>query len=152
MPVDPQLYVAFVLAAAVLALFPGPVATLVIANSLKHGTGTGMRTVAGANVGTAALAVAGALGLTTLIAVAAEIFEWVRWVGVAYLVYLGLREWRQVFRTDTVATARDADARPKGVLLHGFIIAVTNPKTLFFLVSLYRSAFNARIGERFLSR
>ena len=51
MPIDTDLYLAFILATAVLILIPGPIVTLVIANALKHGTGTGIKTVIGANTG-----------------------------------------------------------------------------------------------------
>ncbi len=138
MPIDIDLYLAFILATAVLILIPGPIVTLVIANALKHGTGTGIKTVIGANTGTTIMLTAGALGLSTVLAVAADIFEWIRWAGVAYLVYLGLREWRQVFaaQADPV-TQIAADQKPKGVFWHGFIVAITNPKTLFFFVAFF---------------
>jgi threonine/homoserine/homoserine lactone efflux protein len=138
MPVDPELYAAFILAAAVLILIPGPIVTLVIANSLKHGMRTGVLTVVGANTGTTVMLTAGALGLSTVLAVAADIFEWVRWAGVAYLVYLGVKEWRLVFKTDPEAVRQiAADTKPKGVFWHGFIVAITNPKTVFFFVAFF---------------
>ncbi|MGJ3260296.1 MAG: LysE family translocator [Rhodospirillales bacterium] len=138
MPIDPELYAAFVLATAALILMPGPIVTLVIANSLKHGARTGVTTVIGANTGTAILLTGGALGLSTVLAVAADIFEWVRWAGVAYLVYLGLREWRQVFKSKAEAVEQlAADRKPKGVFWHGFIVAITNPKTVFFFVAFF---------------
>lgn len=138
MPIDIDLYLAFILATTVLILIPGPIVTLVIANALKHGTGTGIKTVIGANSGTTIMLTAGALGLSTVLAVAADIFEWIRWAGVAYLVYLGLREWRQVFaaQADPV-TQIAADQKPKGVFWHGFIVAITNPKTVFFFVAFF---------------
>lgn len=138
MPIDIDLYLAFILATTVLILIPGPIVTLVIANALKHGTRTGIKTVIGANSGTTIMLTAGALGLSTVLAVAADIFEWIRWAGVAYLVYLGLREWRQVFaaQADPV-TQIAADQKPKGVFWHGFIVAITNPKTVFFFVAFF---------------
>ncbi len=138
MPIDIDLYLAFILATAVLILIPGPIVTLVIANALKHGTGTGIKTVIGANTGTTIMLTAGALGLSTVLAIAADIFEWIRWAGVAYLVYLGLKEWRQVFaaQADPV-TQIAADQKPKGVFWHGFIVAITNPKTVFFFVAFF---------------
>lgn len=139
MPIDPELYTAFVLATIVLILMPGPIVTLVIANSLKHGMRTGVRTVIGANTGTAILITAGGLGLTTVMAVAAEVFDWIRWAGALYLIYLGLREWRTAMRKpDPEAEAgMSADKSPKGVFWHGFIAAITNPKTMFFFVAFF---------------
>lgn len=138
MPVDPNLYAAFCLATAALILMPGPIVTLVIANSLKHGVGTGIRTVIGANSGTTILLTAGGLGLTTVLAVAGDIFEWVRWAGAAYLIYLGIREWRTALKTRAPETdLLPPDAKPKGVFWHGFIVAITNPKTIFFFVAFF---------------
>lgn len=138
MPIDTELYIAFVFATALLILMPGPIVTLVIANSLKHGTATGVRTVIGANSGTTVLITAGALGLSTVLAVAADVFEWIRWAGVAYLVYLGAREWRTALKaqpeTDTMLPA---DKKPAGVFWHGFVVAITNPKTVFFFVAFF---------------
>ena len=146
MPIDPQLYATFVLATTLLILMPGPIVTLVIANSLKHGTRTGLTTVIGANSGSTILMTAGALGLSTVLAVAADIFEWIRWAGVAYLVYLGVREWRNVFRKQPDAnTVLPPDEKPKGVFWHGFIVAITNPKTIFFFVAFFPQFIDASL-------
>ncbi|MDF1750135.1 MAG: LysE family transporter, partial [Alphaproteobacteria bacterium] len=92
--VNVELFSAFVLASALLVLFPGPVVTLVIANSLKHGTPYGVTTSLGANLGTAILLAAGAVGLTTALVFMSDVFDIVRWLGAAYLIYLGIKEWR----------------------------------------------------------
>ena len=72
MPIDIELFAAFIFATSLLILMPGPIVTLVIANSLKHGTRTGIKTVIGANSGTTILLTGGALGLSTVLAVAAD--------------------------------------------------------------------------------
>ncbi len=143
MPIDPHLYATFFLATTLLILMPGPIVTLVIANSLKHGTRTGLTTVIGANSGSTILMTAGALGLSTVLAVAADIFEWIRWAGVLYLVYLGVREWRNVFRKQPDEnTVLPPDEKPKGVFWHGFVVAITNPKTIFFFVAFFPQFIN----------
>ena len=73
MPVDLELYIAFVIAAAALVLMPGPIVTLVIANSLKHGMRTGVLTSVGANTGTLILITAGGFGLTGMLAAAGDL-------------------------------------------------------------------------------
>jgi threonine/homoserine/homoserine lactone efflux protein len=138
MPIDIELYAAFIFATSLLILMPGPIVTLVIANSLKHGTRTGITTVIGANSGSTILLTGGALGLSTVLAVAADVFEWIRWAGVLYLVYLGLREWRSALAANPDAPeSLAADEKPKGVFWHGFVIAITNPKTVFFFVAFF---------------
>ena len=70
--VNPELFAGYILAVVVLILMPGPIVTLVIANSLAYGQRTGLATVAGASSGNAVLVAAGALGLTTVLAIAAD--------------------------------------------------------------------------------
>jgi len=133
---NPELFAAFCLATTALILLPGPIVTLVIANSIAHGRGTGLATVAGASTGNALLVAAGALGLTTLLALLADIFEWVRWAGVAYLVYLGLRQWREAVRA--VASPGTIPVPPeRSVFAQGFLVAITNPKTIFFYAAFF---------------
>jgi len=134
--VNPELFAGFVLAVVVLILMPGPIVTLVVANSLAYGQRTGLATVAGASSGNALLVAAGALGLTTLLALAAEAFEVLRWAGVAYLVYLGLKQWRLVFRAGAMETM-PAMKSNKGVFWQGVLVAITNPKTIFFYAAFF---------------
>ena len=57
---------------------------------------------------------------------------------VAYLAYLGIKEWRTVFKPVPEADAAlPPDAKPKGVFWHGFVVAITNPKTAFFVVAFF---------------
>jgi len=131
-----ELFVAFCLATTALVLLPGPIVTLVIANAIAHGRRTGIATVAGASTGNALLVAAGALGLSTLLALLADIFEYVRWAGVAYLIYLGLKQWRAVVRA---SAAPDEIAAPRGrnVFAQGFVVAITNPKTILFYAAFF---------------
>src|SRR3546814_20763929 len=101
--VNPVSFAGLVVAVVVLILRPGPIVTLVAANWLAHGQRIGRATVAGSSSGNAVLVAAGALGLTTLLALAAELFEVLRWAGVAYLVYLGVKQWRQAFTAGRMA-------------------------------------------------
>ncbi|WP_407051697.1 LysE family translocator [Methyloraptor flagellatus] len=128
MPLD--LYAAFVLATVVLIALPGPNVALIVANSVAHGRGYGLLTVAGttaAMVPQLVLTVAGMTGALTLLS---HVFEWVRWAGVAYLVYLGI----QALRAPAVdlTRVRPEPKRPRDILLRGFLVSLTNPKTLLF--------------------
>ncbi len=136
MIVDPELFAAFCLAVVVLILMPGPVVTLVVANSLKHGTRTGVLSSLGASGGNLVLILAAAAGITTVMALVAEVFFVVRWVGAAYLIWLGVREWRS---GETRLTGNEADPpRPvRSVLGQGFLIGVTNPKTILFYLAFF---------------
>lgn len=132
---NPDLFAAYLIATVALILLPGPIVTLVIANSVAHGTRTGLATVAGTTSGNALLVAAGALGLGALLTAVSDVIHWVRWAGVVYLVYLGIREWRVVFQpvSSDVSPMRSA----RGIFGQGMLVAITNPKTIFFYVAFF---------------
>ncbi len=86
-----QAYLAFVAACIALALLPGPVVTLLIANGLRHGTRAALINCAGAQAGLAIVIGIVAVGLTSLMATMGYWFDWVRFAGAAYLVWLGIK-------------------------------------------------------------
>jgi threonine/homoserine/homoserine lactone efflux protein len=137
--IDPELFAAYLIATTALILLPRPIVTLVVANSIAYGTRTGLATVAGTTSGNALLVAVGALGLGAVMAFVAGLIEWVRWAGVVYLVYLGLREWRTALRK--IRPYAGAAAKPmrsaQGVFGQGVLVAVTNPKTIFFYVAFF---------------
>ncbi len=125
-----QLFSAFLLITLVLVLTPGPIVTLVLATGAARGVRAGLITVAGSSVGNALLISGIALGLSLVIQHAAVIFEWLRWVGAAYLIWLGIQSWRH-------AGAEAAVAPPRGHVYfrRGFLAAITNPKTIAFFTA-----------------
>ncbi|GAC1502352.1 MAG: LysE family translocator [Bradyrhizobium sp.] len=125
-----QLYLAFVAACIALALLPGPVVTLVIANGLRHGTRAALTTIAGVQAGLAILIGIIAVGLTSLMATMGYWFDWVRFAGAAYLVWLGVK----LIRAPVEGLSADAPPPPPrgGFFLQGFFVALSNPKLLVF--------------------
>jgi homoserine/homoserine lactone efflux protein len=125
-----QLYLAFVAATVILILIPGPSVTLIVANSVAHGARYGLVTVAGTASAVVIQLLLTVAGMTTFLAVMANWFEWLRWIGVFYLVYLGIRAWRAppVDLTKTRPEPRSARA----IYLRGFLVSLSNPKTLLF--------------------
>jgi threonine/homoserine/homoserine lactone efflux protein len=124
-----HLYLAFVAACIALALLPGPVVTLVIANGLRHGTRAALINIAGVQAGLAIVIGIVAIGLTSLMATMGYWFDWVRFAGAAYLVWLGIKLIR------SPAQGVDADAPPPprgGFFLQGFLVLLSNPKVLVF--------------------
>jgi threonine/homoserine/homoserine lactone efflux protein len=134
--INPELFAGYLVATTALVLLPGPIVTLVIANSVAHGTRTGLATVVGTSSGNALLVAAGALGLGAVLAVVADLVHWIRWAGVAYLVYLGLREWRRALRRNGDGTVAPMPAA-RGVFWQGVLVALTNPKTIFFYLAFF---------------
>ncbi len=129
-----HLFLAYCVAVAILVLMPGPVVTLVVANSLSHGSRSGLATVAGASTGNAVLLGASAVGLVAFFAWLSEIFEVVRWAGAAYLIWLGMKAWRAHGRHGLVSVPA-AKRSSRDVFLQGFLIAITNPKALVFYIA-----------------
>lgn len=113
-------------ATAVLVLIPGPNVALIVANSLKSGFRTGVYTALGTTAGVAVQLILVVLGLAAAISIAADALAWIRWAGVVYLIYLGLRTWREP--AEDLGKIEAAPAK----FWHGLLIAALNPKTLLF--------------------
>src|ERR1700716_4074478 len=92
--IDIHLFLAFVLAVAILMVIPGPNVALIVANSVAHGTRFGLLTVAATSSAVVVHLTLTVLGATAGLAFLAASFDWLRWLGVAYLVWLGVTIWR----------------------------------------------------------
>jgi len=124
-----QLYIAFVVACITLALLPGPIVTLVIANGLRHGTRAALTNIAGVQAGLAIVIGIVAVGLTSLMATMGYWFDWVRFAGAAYLVWLGIK----LIRAPVAGIEAEAPPPPRGgFFLQGLLVALSNPKLLVF--------------------
>ena len=125
-----QAYLAFVAACIALALLPGPVVTLVIANGLRHGTRAALINIAGVQAGLTIVIGIVAIGLTTLMATMGYWFDWVRFAGAAYLVWLGIK----LIRSPVEGVSVDEPPAPPrgGFFLQGFLVLLSNPKVLVF--------------------
>ena len=125
-----QLYLAFVAACIALALLPGPMVTLVIANGLRHGTRAALINIAGAQLGLAIVIGVVAIGLTSLMATMGYWFDWVRFAGAAYLVWLGVKLIR--FPVEGISADQPPPPPRGGFFLQGFLVLLSNPKVLVF--------------------
>jgi homoserine/homoserine lactone efflux protein len=139
-----HLYLAYCVAVAILVAIPGPVVTLVIANSLSHGNRSGLATVAGASIGNAILLGGTAVGLVAFFALLSAIFDVVRWVGAAYLIWLGVKAWR-AYGGEGLAIASAAKRPARAVFLQGFLIAITNPKAIVFYIAFLPQFVDPRL-------
>jgi threonine/homoserine/homoserine lactone efflux protein len=132
---DLDLYLAFLLATTVLILIPGPNVTLLVANSLAHGRRRALITLAGTSSAIALQLLVVALGMTSLILVLAQWFEWLRWAGVAYLIYLGIQQWRAP--PLALDDAEGPVVRSGTLFWQGVLVSATNPKTLLFYAAFF---------------
>lgn len=126
----------FVLAGLLLNITPGPDMALVMGRSLRDGTKAGAVAALGIGAGAFVHIGAAALGLSVILSTSALAFAIVKWVGAAYLVFVGLT--LLLARPAAVAEGAPlAPARPGTVFLQGFLTNVLNPKVaLFFLAFL----------------
>jgi threonine/homoserine/homoserine lactone efflux protein len=125
-----QVYFAFVAACIALALLPGPMVTLVIANGLRHGTRAALINVAGAQLGLAIVIGIVAVGLTSLMATMGYWFDWVRFAGAAYLVWLGIK--LIGFPVEGLSADEPPPPPRGGFFLQGLLVLLSNPKVLVF--------------------
>ncbi|MEL6746889.1 MAG: LysE family translocator [Pseudomonadota bacterium] len=119
---------AYTVACAAIVIVPGPTVTVIIANALRHGAGAGLMNVAGTQVGLLVLIGALALGLGFVAEQMAWLFEIVRWLGAAYLIWLGIQMWRS---RGELGEASAAPSR-SGLFWQGFLVILSNPKALVF--------------------
>lgn len=125
-----DVYLVFVTAATLLILTPGPNVSLIVGNSISHGTRLGLFTVGGTTFATVLQIALVVGGMTSLLAVASDAFEWIRWAGVAYLIYLGIQRWRAPPALLEEGSAAAVSLR--ALFAQGVLVAITNPKTLLF--------------------
>jgi threonine/homoserine/homoserine lactone efflux protein len=124
-----DLYLAYLVATVVIIVVPGPTVTLIIANSLSHGTRAGLLNVAGTQLGITLMIALVGIGLASLIEALGWWFEIVRLAGAAYLVYLGIKLLRS---TGARGEPKNVPVPRVGFFLQGFLVAISNPKTLIF--------------------
>jgi threonine/homoserine/homoserine lactone efflux protein len=125
-----QVYLAFVAACVALALLPGPIVTLLIANGLRYGTRAALINIAGVQLGVSIVIGIVAIGLNSLMTTMGYWFDWVRFAGAAYLVWLGIK----LIRFPIEGIKEDAPPPPPrgGFFLQGLLVALSNPKLLLF--------------------
>jgi threonine/homoserine/homoserine lactone efflux protein len=119
---------ALIVATALLVMIPGPNVALIVATSLRRGLRQGLLTVLGTTVGVGIQLALVVAGLATLLEAAAEALHWLKWVGAAYLVYLGIRAWRRAAQPPSACSPEPG----RRAAWRGTMLAVLNPKTLLF--------------------
>jgi homoserine/homoserine lactone efflux protein len=135
-----HLFSAFLVITVVLFLTPGPIVTLVVTTAARRGARAGLMTVAGATTGNALLLACIAFGLSWILQSSAQIFEVLRWAGAAYLIWLGIQAWRHAGApADEIAPNHHVHAS------RGFIVAITNPKSIAFFTAFLPQFIDASL-------
>jgi threonine/homoserine/homoserine lactone efflux protein len=124
-----EIYIAYIITCFVIALVPGPTVTVIVANSLAHGSRAGLLNVAGTQLGLALMMAILVVGLSSVIAAMGWLFDWLRWAGAAYLVWLG---WKLIRAPEAMVDIQKSSVPKGGFLLQGFLVLMANPKALLW--------------------
>jgi threonine/homoserine/homoserine lactone efflux protein len=124
-----ELYLTYFLACIAITVIPGPTVTLIIANSLTHGTRAGLLNIAGTQVGLGLMMATLVVGLASVIEAMGWWFDWLRLAGAAYLVWLG---WKLIRASGEVGEMGAAPRPRDGFFLQGLLVMLSNPKALVF--------------------
>lgn len=133
MPIEPWL--AFVAASTVLVLIPGPTVLLVVSYALGQGWRAALPMAVGVALGDLTAMSLSVLGIGTLLMASATLFTAVKWVGAAYLVYLGVKLFRAGGALSAEPKTGAASALRMGA--HAWLVTSLNPKGILFFVAFF---------------
>lgn len=134
----------FIPAALILILTPGPVVLYIIARSMSQGRRAGLISVAGLEIGNFVHVIAAALGLTAVVLSSALVFDLIKYLGAAYLIYLGIGKLRSKTEITEQTVRHDTLQR---IFLQGIVVAVLNPKTALFFFAFFPQFIDASKGN-----
>jgi threonine/homoserine/homoserine lactone efflux protein len=129
-----QVWLAFAAATSVILVIPGPTILLVISYALGHGRRSAYATVAGVALGDFTAMTTAMFGLGALLATSTALFTALKWIGAAYLIYLGIKLWRAPADI-AAAGATDGETKPSRIFLHAYVVTALNPKSIVFFVA-----------------
>ena len=132
---DLGVWITYLVATVVLSVSPGPGVFSSISSGLHHGFRLGVWNGVGMQLANLSLMAIVALGLGAILLASETLFDLVKWVGVAYLVYLGIVTWRapaRAFEEDR----DDEETTARGLFMRGFWVNITNPKGIIFFAAI----------------
>lgn len=138
---------AFAATAFVLIVIPGPSVLFVIGRGVTLGRRAALATVAGNTTGVMVQVSAVAIGIGSLVQSSAAVYETIRFAGAAYLVFLGVRAFRERTRLRSVLDATMQAKRPRKIYLEGFVVGVTNPKSAVFFAAVLPQFADPGLGH-----
>lgn len=130
MPID--LWLTFVAASIALLLIPGPTVLLVLSYALSKGRSVALASVAGVALGDLLAMTASLLGLGALVLASAALFTALKWIGAAYLIYLGIKLLRSA---PSLAAPHAHDITARTVFAHTAAVTALNPKSIAFFIA-----------------
>ncbi|BBY29797.1 LysE family transporter [Mycolicibacterium sediminis] len=131
-----QLWLAFLGAAILIALSPGAGAIQSMATGLTHGVRRGYWSILGLEIGLMLQLALVALGLGAVVTNSIVAFTVIKWVGVGYLLYLAVRQWRAAPHDLGERVDAPGDGGRLALVVRGFLVNATNPKGLVFFLAV----------------
>ena len=132
---DLPVWITYFIATVILSVTPGPGVFSAISSGLHNGFRRGMWNSVGMQLASLILLVVVAVGLGAILIASETMFTVVKWIGVAYLVYLGIVTWRTQPRG--FVDSDDGKLRTtREIFMHGFFVNITNPKGIIFFVAI----------------
>ena len=130
-----ETWLAFFVAAWLISLSPGAGAISCMAAGMRYGYVRAMWNILGLQLGILFVLAIVAAGLGAIIAASTTLFTAIKWLGAAYLVYLGIQQWRAPAAPVTDAGA-DVSGTPRQLVMRGFLVNATNPKGIVFMLAV----------------
>src|SRR5262245_60825514 len=128
-----ETWLAFSAASAILLVIPGPTTLLVISYALGRGMRGALPVAAGVALGDFTAMTLSMLGVGALLAASATLFTLLKWVGAAYLIWLGIQLWRAGGALN--AEPKSGEAPALRMLAHAWLVTALNPKSITFFVA-----------------
>ena len=130
------LWLSFAATFAILAITPGPSVLLATANSMNHGSRKAIATILGGLSANTLQILLASLGLATIITTSASVFNAIKWVGVAYLIYMGVTKLLAKPGTGNLRTDKKDKSFFK-LYSEGFLMSASNPKAIVFIAAFF---------------
>lgn len=131
-----ETWLAFFAACWVISLSPGAGAIASMSSGLQYGFWRGYWNALGLQLALVVQIAIIAAGLGAVLATSAMAFTLIKWFGVAYLVYLGIKQWRALPSDLSDDSALRPIGKPLSLVFRGFLVNISNPKALVFMLAI----------------
>jgi len=154
-----EFWLAFVLAATIILVIPGPTIILVVSQAIAHGRRAVIPLVVGVTLGDFTAMTLSVLGLGAILSASATLFSVLKWIGAVYLIYRGIKLWRSNPENREISLS-NASASNRVLFRSSFIVTALNPKSIAFFVAFLPQFINPQnqtfpqlliLGTTFLS-
>ena len=137
----------FTIACLSINLIPGPDVIYIVSNTMKGKMISGMKAALGLGVGYFIHTLAACLGLSAIILSSALAFSIIKWLGAAYLLYLGIMSLKSMWRGESKLSINNNSGTGTNVFRQGVVVSVLNPKVALFFLSFLPQFIDVSAGS-----